>query len=513
MSRVLHVLIIEDRPSDATLEVDALRKAGFELDWQRVETPADYLACLNNGIDVILADYNLPQFDAPEALRLLNERNLDIPFIVVTGTVSEEAAVECMKQGAADYLLKDRMTRLGPAVASALEVKSLRDKKRQAEAQLRQNEERFRLLFDYSPIAICIARDGLRLYVNQAYLRMFGYTDMAEVVGTAELMHFPAQAHEELRQWLGGRVPGQAVPIALDTVGQRTDGSRFPLHIESAHLDLADGPAHVTYLLDVSERRLLEEEMLNAELLRVELEQEKELTGLKERFTSMVSHEFRTPLTVIRIVTELLERSRNRLSEAQSVKYLHDILDQVKYMVQLLDDILLFSKNRAGKVAFNPILTDVDTLCRSIFEPLQLADANAHQFVFLNHCEVKAALLDERLLRHVLGNLLSNAAKYSPSGGEVRMAVSSDDKHLIFRISDQGIGIPIQDQTHLFEPFHRASNVSVIQGTGLGLAIVKVNVEAHGGKVTFESIPDRGTTFTVHLPLALDAAQDNAHHS
>ncbi len=135
MPTPIRVLILEDRPSDAELMLYELRQAGFEPDWRRVDTQPDYLTRLQETPDVILADYSLPQFDAPRALHLLQERGLDIPFIVVTGTVSEEAAVACMKQGAADYLLKDRLTRLGPAVTHALQEKKLRDERRQAEAE------------------------------------------------------------------------------------------------------------------------------------------------------------------------------------------------------------------------------------------------------------------------------------------------------------------------------------------------------------------------------------------
>jgi len=142
----LHILILEDQASDAELMLHELRRAGFEPHWQRVETEPDYLAQLHAGLDVIFADYALPQFDALRALRLLTERGLDIPFIIVSGTIREEAAVECMRQGAADYLLKDRLARLGQAVAHTLAEKRLRDEKRRAEAALRDSEISFRLL-------------------------------------------------------------------------------------------------------------------------------------------------------------------------------------------------------------------------------------------------------------------------------------------------------------------------------------------------------------------------------
>jgi two-component sensor histidine kinase len=133
----LRALILEDRTADADLMVHELNRAGFDLKWQRVETKPDYLARLDPVPDVILADYSLPLFNAPTALRLLQERGLDVPFLVVTGSLSQEVAVECMKQGAADYLLKDRLMRLGPAVRRALELKRLRDEKREAEEKIK----------------------------------------------------------------------------------------------------------------------------------------------------------------------------------------------------------------------------------------------------------------------------------------------------------------------------------------------------------------------------------------
>jgi HD-GYP domain-containing protein (c-di-GMP phosphodiesterase class II)/CheY-like chemotaxis protein/putative methionine-R-sulfoxide reductase with GAF domain len=146
MSTPLHVLILEDRPTDAELILYELRRAGYDPDWQCVETEADYLAHLEPTLDLILADYSLPQFDALRALHHLQERELDIPFIVVTASI-EEAAIECMKQGAADYLLKDRLGRLGQAISRALEQKSLRDEKRRAEKALQRHNLEFEVLY------------------------------------------------------------------------------------------------------------------------------------------------------------------------------------------------------------------------------------------------------------------------------------------------------------------------------------------------------------------------------
>ncbi len=175
----LRILILEDSVTDTMLILYELSQAGIEPDWQRVETEPDYLLQLDKGWDVILADYTLPEFNAMRALRLLQERDLDIPLIIVTGSISEEVAVECMKQGAADYLLKDRPMRLGQAVMRAVQEKKLRDQKRQAEVALQESEERFRRLADNAPDIIYryrVTPTRCFEYISPAVTAITGYT-------------------------------------------------------------------------------------------------------------------------------------------------------------------------------------------------------------------------------------------------------------------------------------------------------------------------------------------------
>ena len=174
----LHVLILEDQPADAELMLDELRQAGFEPNWRRVETEAEYRAQLDPAPEIILADYHLPQWDAPRALHSLQEHGLEIPFIIVSGTVGEEQAVACIKQGAADYLLKDRLARLGPAVRKALEDKRLRMENQQAEAAMRTSETRYRRLFEAAQDGILIldAATGQIVDVNPFLIALLGYS-------------------------------------------------------------------------------------------------------------------------------------------------------------------------------------------------------------------------------------------------------------------------------------------------------------------------------------------------
>jgi two-component system response regulator len=183
MPTVLRVLILEDSSDDTEMILRELRQAGFDPRWQRVETGPDFRAGLDPALGVILADYSLPRFDALAALRQLQECGLDVPFLVVTGSVSEEAAVECMKQGATDYLLKDRLARLGPAVARALEQRRLRAEKVRSEAALRESERRFRLLAENATDMISRATpDGIYLYASPACRALLGY-EPEELVG------------------------------------------------------------------------------------------------------------------------------------------------------------------------------------------------------------------------------------------------------------------------------------------------------------------------------------------
>ncbi len=213
----LSVLILEDSVVDTELMLYELRNAGIQPHWQRVETEAEYLSQLNLGWDVILADYTLPQFNAIRALRLLQERGLDIPFMIVTGTVSEEVAVECMKQGAADYLLKDRLVRLGQAVVQAVQQKKMRDEKRLAEVALKESEERFRRLADNAQDVIYryrfTAPRGFE-YISPAVTSITGKTPQEHYADpnlSFKIIH--EDDRKVLRQWLSGKELTQ--PITL----------------------------------------------------------------------------------------------------------------------------------------------------------------------------------------------------------------------------------------------------------------------------------------------------------
>lgn len=197
----IRVLILEDREQDAELMLLELRRSGFEPEWKRVDNEPDYLAGLDPEPDLILADYSLPEFDGLRALTLLKDRGLSVPFILVTGGY-EELGVACLKHGAADYVIKDRMARLGPAVIQALEEHELRVEKRAAERALQESEQRYRALFEDSRDAIVIANgDGKIIDYNYAALRAFGYhRDQMLTISERDLFAEPRRADEFTEQ-------------------------------------------------------------------------------------------------------------------------------------------------------------------------------------------------------------------------------------------------------------------------------------------------------------------------
>jgi signal transduction histidine kinase len=230
------------------------------------------------------------------------------------------------------------------------------------------------------------------------------------------------------------------------------------------------------------------------------LQRQNELTELRSRFIAMTSHEFRTPLATILSSAQLLQHYKERLSAHEQGEVLQSIVMGVQRMTQMLDKVLHISKAEAGMLDFEPRRIDLKALCDTIVQEVrhQWPDTSCRLVTDLRF-DASEGLYDEKLLRHVFENLLTNAIKYSPDGGEVRFEARRENGRMLFAVTDQGIGIPPEEQADLFESFHRASNVGDIPGTGLGLAIVKNSVERHGGEIQVASRPGEGTCFTVRI--------------
>jgi signal transduction histidine kinase len=247
--------------------------------------------------------------------------------------------------------------------------------------------------------------------------------------------------------------------------------------------------------VDIDDRKRAEAELLTA------MQREKELSELKSKFVSTASHEFRTPLATMLSSAELLEHYSDSLGAEEKRNLLHTIQASAKRMSEMIDDVLTLGRAESGVLKLNLGPTNLHELCGRVVSEFRIAQGRHHVITLDDRFDRLEALMDERLLRHILNNLLSNAVKYSPQGSEVTFLLERREESAAIEIQDRGIGIPPEDQPRLFESFQRASNVENRPGTGLGLAIVKKAVELHGGEISLKSAMGSGTRFTVVLPL------------
>jgi len=259
-----------------------------------------------------------------------------------------------------------------------------------------------------------------------------------------------------------------------------------------------------------------EQLQLSAEVLSRSLKQERELSQMKTDFISVVSHEFRTPLTTIQSASELLEYYE--WTKEEQVEQLHQIQSEVKHMTALMEDVLFLSRSNTNKAKLNLTNFDVLNFCNQLLRQMQrtfakeyninssLSISETNTLIENPHLQSELPVLnvtmDEKLLRQILTNLLTNSIKYSPQNKTVDLQITIESEHICFVVSDRGIGIPKEDLEHLFNAFHRGKNVGILPGTGLGLSIVKNCVDIHHGTISVESQLGIGTKFTVILPIS-----------
>jgi PAS domain S-box-containing protein len=254
---------------------------------------------------------------------------------------------------------------------------------------------------------------------------------------------------------------------------------------------------------NITEQKNVREELAKA------LKAEQELNELKSRFISMASHEFRTPLSAILSSAILIGKQNEPGKEERREKHVERIRAHVKHLVVILNDFLSLSKLEEGKVKAKPQHFELIQFCKILVDEME-ATKKEGQAIQLKHTEVEIPVfLDPKLLNHILVNLLSNALKYSEEYQEVQLELKEIQEHIIFEITDYGIGIPEQEQGNLFERFFRAENATNIDGTGLGLHIIKQYAELMQGSVSFISKRGKGSTFTVQLPLNLYEHEKN----
>jgi PAS domain S-box-containing protein len=369
-------------------------------------------------------------------------------------------------------------------------------------AELNQEKERVEAILNGSSDAILLATsDGTILRTNPAFERLLGPAKR-EQQASSLLAYVDPQQRAALQEALDAVVQDWQ-PRRLEVAMRRPDAAAFDADVALSPMTSGSATAGVVCSLrDITARKQVERQ------LRGNLEQEHELSQLKSRFITTVSHEFRTPLAVIQASTDLLKHYSDRLTEEHKQEEIEQIQTSIRRMVELIEDVLNLSRMQSGVFKFSPTRFDLVEFCRGLLRDFQAGVQTDHQLAFSVTGTGSVVEMDQKLLRYILGNLLSNAFKYSPPDSTVHLDLTLRDAQAAFHIRDEGIGIPEADLPRLFDAFYRSENAETVPGSGLGLTIVKQAVDLQGGTITVESAVGTGTTFTVIFPTVSDQMQE-----
>ncbi len=374
------------------------------------------------------------------------------------------------------------------------------ERKQTAEV-LREQRDFLHLVINSVPDLITVNdRTGYFHIVNERAAQIYGLTS-ADLVGKtdAEVNHNPGEVAFFLQTDQTALDSEQAVFIAEQTIqGRDYQTTKIPLRHSAGQPDRL-----LVVSSDITERKAAEA------VLQQAVQKEKELNELKSRFVSMASHEFRTPLTSILLLTETLIFYRQKLTDEQVAQRLENIREQVGYLKDITEDVLQLAHTQTLRGEISSTWLDLDALCRSIIGEFQERPDISQRLLYSCDDDLHAVKLDKKLMRQIISNLISNATKYSLENTAIHIRLAYSEETLVLQVRDEGIGIPEADLRHLFQPFQRAVNVGDISGTGLGLAIAKEAVELHGGTISVESQIDVGTTFTVTIPAANNRQKNN----
>ncbi|WP_089719157.1 hybrid sensor histidine kinase/response regulator [Candidatus Entotheonella palauensis] len=492
MRKPLKVIIVDDNEDDAILLVRALRRGGFEPAYRCIDNATALRQTLIEAPwELVICDHVMPQFDSLTALKIVEEAGLDLPFIVVSGTMGEELAVTTMKAGAHDYIMKDNLLRLVPAVERELGEAQERRLRRQAEQALRLTQ----FTVDRSAdAAFWISQDARLFYVNEAACRSLGYTRnelLTMRVHDIDPGFPPAvwQAHwQQLRQQ-GSRT--------FESQHRARCGDVFPVEITVNYLTYEGQEYHCVFARDITERKSLEAQLRQA--------QKMEAIGT---LAGGIAHDFNNILAAIMGFTELTQLMvRQESTVWQNLQQVQIASQRAKALVQ---QILAFSRQHSHErnpVPFHTIVQEV----------LRLLQASLPTTIVIDYQGIEQAdvvLADSTQLHQVLMNICTNA-EYAmrEMGGtlELRLHTADIDIPLVTRratlppgayvrlsIRDTGCGMGADVLERIFEPFYTTKPQS--DGTGMGLAVVHGIMAEHHGAVTVESIVGKGSTFTLYLP-------------
>jgi PAS domain S-box-containing protein len=486
MGLSLKALIVEDNKRDAALLIHELRRGGYDLFHDRVETESAMVAAIKaRDWDIVLADYSLPHFSAHAALAVITAAGLDLPCIVVSGFVGEAAAVELMRAGAQDLIIKDNLNRLVPAIERELAAARARREQRRANSTLDYERQLLRQLMDGIPDAICF-KDAERRYLrlNQAECSILMIENESEVIGkTADDLLSPELA--ELRRAQDERVLATGEPL-VDCI-LRIDGPGSAIRwLSTTKAPIRGAHGEVIGLVEIAR----------------DITERKRQQQLKDEFVATVSHQLRTPLTSLMASVGCLAGGATGSLPDTTVRMVKIAHDNCLRLARIVSDILDMERIESGNMPYDQQPVEVRTLVQHAIEASRgIAESHGVRVRLDEAATHGVVLADPDRLTQVVTNLLSNAIKFSPRDAEVLLAIENDDEIVRISVRDHGPGIPEDYKDRIFDKFVQvdASDRRQTNGTGLGLSIAKQIVSQLEGEIGFDAAPDGGTIFKVDL--------------
>ncbi|MEB3210242.1 MAG: ATP-binding protein [Leptolyngbyaceae bacterium] len=559
--RPLRLLIVEDVQEDTELIVLTLEQTDIPFVYDAVDTLHACKQCLqSNPYDAILSDFRLPSGTAYQVLDLVRHFKCEVPIILITGTLGEEAAVDCIKAGITDYILKDHLVRLPMVLARSLEEFELRRQRRLALEKLQEQALHEQLLNQISQTLNSKLEPN---YVLNTIVQLIGTSFEIDVVFIVAVM---ADHGRVITEWR----TDPSLPSCFDLCESSQDwyelfSSEFcastsslfhcqnlsslqlqssilnrlrmaqihsllgvPIFIRDAFFGgLCLGSTDKTRQFQASEVHLLQRiadqtaiALQNAQSYETlehivqertrELQQQKQLADAanqaKSQFLATMSHELRTPLTSILGFSSVLLQEIYGPLQPKQLKYLEAIYTSGEHLLSLINDLLDLSKIEAGREELEIALFPITEVCHACITQIQdQADEKELTVELAIAPSITLIKGDMRRVRQILLNLMSNAVKFTHTGG-ITVTVEQSEETVHIAVRDTGIGISESDQLELFQPFRQLDSRLDRRygGTGLGLALSQKLAQLHGGHISVDSRPDHGSCFTLHLPLHIE---------
>ena len=491
----IRVLILEDSATDAELIGRELRSGGLDFESRFVQTREDFVESIRTfAPSVVLSDYTLPSFDGLSALEIAVGERPETPFIFVSGTIGDELAVSALKRGATDYVLKEKLFRLAPAVRRALGEAEERANLARVRKELDEYQSRLEQLVLERTEELARATDKLQKTLNSItdgyYALDNQWTFVEANRRTEEFFDLPAKELVgrnlwELTDTPRGHVLYRQFHIARSQhkpVHFETESIVHPGYWVECHVYPLGGGVEV-YFRDISERKQAER--------------------IKDEFIGLVSHEIKTPLTVI--IGALEVATSGSVPEEEATRLIGDASEGAQSLSAIVENLLEVSRYQSRRLSIVTETADLAAIAGEVVRKLRPRSA-IHSMTLDIPPDIPRVKVDRIRIERVLYNLVENAIKYSPSGGEIRIFARYDVFQLMVGVSDQGMGISASDQSRLFQSFERigAYRNHTIPGVGLGLRVCQILTEAHGGRIWVESEPDKGSTFFFTVPIVVD---------